>query len=292
MINLINALQEGNMPKEEFKIGLQLNLKSSYCSFINTLLSKNKNICLLNFDINFLRYLSHINSNLKENRTNTQHILTDYSQQISDFHKRLAKDSIVVIVGIDLVDKKTEIIRIIKEHRCLVVFSYEKSFKNLVDKLELEKDLVRNCLECVLIENSAKSDLSSNKYYILCDSYNFLRSSIELVVFEFNIHMNYSQQKHNTSKVLIESLGVLSMEYSGFVSYKKEHKDLFEIAETSKDQPEPTSTFNLEQTEEDRLNKQKVIIPYLKEHNPNLIKVDNEDLRELYDEDPDEDLDI
>ena len=76
--------------------------------------------------------------------------------------------------------------------------------------------------------------------------------------------------------------------------YVKEFKDIFEITE-SKEEPEaqPSSTFKLVLNEKELQAKNEVILPYLKnKEEENRIIIDQEDLNELYEEDPDGDLDI
>lgn len=281
MHSFVNSLLEGNSPLDDFKLGVQLNQKYNAFSFINTLLTQNKHVKVLNFDLNFYRYLK-VNKITKE----VDNCFSEYSSKIVSFMNNLTKDNIAVIIGVDLLDSKADIIKLIKRHKSIVVFSYEKSFKNLINTIEKDKNILKNCLNSLILEHTSKSNSLKTRFFTLCDCYSLRKNTIESCVLEFKINTSGIE---GSSK---ENYSTMTLEFDVFSTYKKDHKDLFEKTEKNVEQPVPVSSFNLEKTEEDRLNKQKVIVPHLKEHNENLIQVDNEDLRELYDEDPDEDLDI
>ena len=86
-----------------------------------------------------------------------------------------------------------------------------------------------------------------------------------------------------------------SFEFDKLSIYMKEHRDIFEaVKEEVKE--EPSSTFKLSLNENELTAKNDVILPYLRnsgnEKKDNIITIDQEDLNELYEEDPDGDLDI
>jgi hypothetical protein len=74
--------------------------------------------------------------------------------------------------------------------------------------------------------------------------------------------------------------------------YSGELKFLFEEI---KKIAEHETTFNVKITEEELKIKNDIVLPYMKtqeEKREDLIEIDQDDIDELYEEDPDEDLDI
>ena len=80
--------------------------------------------------------------------------------------------------------------------------------------------------------------------------------------------------------------------FSGIKLYSGEMKSLFDEVQKV---IEHETTFNVNLTENEKKEKNEVALPYIKsneEKRKDLIEVDQEDIDELYDEDPDDDLDI
>ena len=308
-LSIIQNILKGNNPYEKYKIGIQLNSKNSYFSIIENLLLNNNHVIILNYDLNFYKYYKSKNFKFNENKLLNKKDLNNLS--------KFDNTKIYIILGIDLISKDdntniSELFKyIIKPRNCIVFFAYEKSFKNLDNvNIEYYNRLTKNCLDYLLIENTFKliSNFNNNNnininnfynnkkandnnefYYILCNTYSFINNTFEYTVMKFLINIVDIDTISYTNKFK-------TLDFLIYDSYKKEYKDIFEVKEDESNNNtndiEPMSTFNLQKTDEERINKEKVIVPHLKENNPNLISVDNEDIRELYDEDPDEDLDI
>eukprot|EP00340_Litonotus_pictus_P002615 CAMPEP_0170524836 /NCGR_PEP_ID=MMETSP0209-20121228/10296_1 /TAXON_ID=665100 ORGANISM="Litonotus pictus, Strain P1" /NCGR_SAMPLE_ID=MMETSP0209 /ASSEMBLY_ACC=CAM_ASM_000301 /LENGTH=226 /DNA_ID=CAMNT_0010813749 /DNA_START=258 /DNA_END=934 /DNA_ORIENTATION=- len=221
--------------------------------------------------------------------------------------KERFKNSTVIILGLDLLSPsliKTILREVVsKTERFLTFFSLEKSFLNLSNEVESKKSLIKNNLEFYLLEKSRKilSKANSNSSYTdkgntnsnsntgqaishtkeglpgdveccLLESFNFLKGTVELLVFEYKIVGDCSKDCEPVRRI----------EFDGVSMYKKDHKDLFEIQMNDESQQaQPSSTFNLGLTEEELSAKNKIILPYLKENNENLISVDQDDLNEL-----------
>ena len=97
------------------------------------------------------------------------------------------------------------------------------------------------------------------------------------------LHREYTVYLNNNN--IIEQFTQIGL-YSGEV------KSLFEEI---KKIAEHETTFNVKITEEELKQKNEVALPYIKtteEKRKDLIEVDQDDIDELYEEDPDEDLDI
>ena len=146
-----------------------------------------------------------------------------------------------------------------------------------------------NKKEASLLSNFTGASKGDFECYLM-ECFNLFKNTKEFFVFEYKIESTINESEY---------LPLLRAEFYGFSLYKKEHKTIFEIA-VEEDALEPTSTFNLNIKENEAEAKKNVILPYLKENNEelntvidsNLIQVGMDDLNELYEEDPDEDLDI
>lgn len=311
--NILSSLIEGKEIREKIQIGLEFSTKASYYSMLYTLIKNDPSKKLLNFDINFYKYLIQIKKlSFSSNHTNIfcntkEELLIYYTSNKEKFNS-----NIYVIVGLDLLSKElsqivlTKLIRLMPKY--LVVFSLEKNFLNLSNEIESKKNNMINVFENYVVEKSKKiKQISSNKTnnnsnnnninesntinrgvtgdleFYLMDCHNFIKSTVEMIVFEYKII-----QEVNASNIPIKRI-----EFENVSMYKKEHKDVFEINDDKDNIVEqPSSTFNLNINENEVEARNKVILPYLKDNNENLIQVDQDDLNELYEEDPDEDLDI
>ena len=285
LVNLLNSIQEGTVVHDKFRIGIQFNYKLINYSYLLAYLHNNNHIQLINFDINFYKYLqiAERQNEKKTYKASITHILTNQQLAIKELVHSLNKDKIIILNGVDLVlNHSVEVIlRLLKSNNKIILyFVLEKTFKNLDNEtIILNNNIVKNKLNYYLI-CAGKCESHNNDYYLFENFHFDLLSSSFIVI-------KYSLNKTNQVNP------IANLVYIDISTYKKEHKALFEKQfDNEKDQIEPQSTFNLKKTEEEANKKKEVILPYMKEHNENLIKVDNDDLLELYEEDPDEDLDI
>jgi hypothetical protein len=311
-VNLLSAISEGSEIKERLQMLLEMTTKSSFYSYVYKILTSNNNVKLINFDISFLKYLNTAKK-FKFNQDNHFNFFSNILERIN-LIEEVNKSRLYIIVGLDLLDKEIlkKFITLIlsKIPKYLIIFSLEKNFLNLNSEVEHKKNIVKNISEIYVVEKTkkikfkSKNKISSDKFnnknisnyntvdrglagdleIYLLEAFNLAKSTVEFVVFEYKICYDSSQNFNPVDRI----------EFDNVSMYKKDHKDLFEINDVKEKDvvQEPSSTFNLQIKEKDNEAKKNIILPYLKENNENLIQIDQDDLNELYEEDPDEDLDI
>jgi len=161
-------------------------------------------------------------------------------------------------------------------------FALDSSSENLSDLSEKKRKFLNSKINILSKEKTKKSNSAKDKCLILAEIYNMQKLTKDVGVYE--IKLNPKNQNP-----------IESFEFDKLSIYMKEHRDIFEaVKEEVKE--EPSSTFKLSLNENELTAKNDVILPYLRnsgnEKKDNIITIDQEDLNELYEEDPDGDLDI
>lgn len=281
ILKVLQSLTDNKPTNENFKIAIQFNYKHIYESFLYKILLENRNTHLLNFDMNYYNYIkSRVESQNSKEKGKISHFLieadrNDFNSQSID--KYIADDSkIYILNGVDLISKEyykdlvNSLLRMVKNvKRLVLLYVLEKEGVNLESYIEKNNEIFRNRVENNVYFLNKQEDKSNILFLVENLSFKYMTKS--LYVFKYNINNGYN--------------------YVEVDLYKKEYQNVFEKEEEGNGKV-PESTFNLSKTNEDEKNKLNVIVPYLKENNENLIQVENDDINELYEEDPDEDLDI
>ncbi len=164
----------------------------------------------------------------------------------------------------------------------LYFFSLDFSSENLTEYCEKKKNYIKSKIQIICTEKTKKNNSSKNQILIYNEITNISKLTKDIGIFEVNMISG--------NKNPIETL-----EFDKLSIYLKEHKDVFE-SKVDDAKEEPTSTFKLSLNDNELQAKNDTILPYLKGNNnqnkDNIIQIDQEDLNELYEEDPDGDLDI
>jgi hypothetical protein len=153
----------------------------------------------------------------------------------------------------------------------LALFSFSY---NLTEENEQKKNLIKSKVNYFLYEKSEKQQ--NSKIFKYAEIHNFNKLTMDIAILE------YSLNKNNYP------------EFDKFNIYNKDYKNLFETQEQDDEnnkQEMPSSTFKLTLNEKEMQAKNDVILPYIK-NKEQTITIDPDDLNELYEEDPDGDLDI
>lgn len=281
ILKVLQSLTDNKPTNENFKIAIQYNYKHIYESFLYKILLENRNTHLLNFDINYYNYIKNrVESENNKEKGKVSHFFIDADK--NDFNsqsidKYIVDDSkIYILNGVDLISKEyykdliNSLLRMVKNVKRLILFYVlEKEGVNLESYIEKNNEIFRNRIENNVYFLNKQEDKSNLLFLVENISFKYMTKSF--YIFKYNINNGY-----NFVEVDL---------------YKKEYQNVFEKEEDGNGKV-PESTFSLSKTNEDEKNKLNVIVPYLKENNENLIQVENDDINELYEEDPDEDLDI
>jgi hypothetical protein len=304
-VNFIKSIFEGQDLKNasSTSVGIEFNKKFTYFTFAKKLIEKynqeRKKIFIINFDILFYKYISKIKTvnsmydivinhitNLK-NKNEEKQIFTNLLKNIDDETVRSSYS--VIIIGLDLLNDQSihNFINLTKSQLNssnfnLFLFSLDSSSNNLTEYNEKKKDIIKSRLNFYLYEKVSK--FHNNKNILYMEVYSLSKLTKDVAIFEFIIANSTS------SNIPIEKF-----EFDKISIYLKEFKDLFEHSDKLEEESQPVSTFKLSLNEKELLAKNEMILPYLKtsqEKNENRIIIDQDDLNELYEEDPDGDLDI
>lgn len=304
-VNFIKSIFEGQDLKNasSTSVGIEFNKKFTYFTFAKKLIEKynqeRKKIFIINFDILFYKYISKIKTvnsmydivinhitNLK-NKNEEKQIFTNLLKNIDDETVRSSYS--VIIIGLDLLNDQSihNFINLTKSQLNssnfnLFLFSLDSSSNNLTEYNEKKKDIIKSRLNFYLYEKVSK--FHNNKNILYMEVYSLSKLTKDVAIFEFIIPNSTS------SNIPIEKF-----EFDKISIYLKEFKDLFEHSDKLEEESQPVSTFKLSLNEKELLAKNEMILPYLKtsqEKNENRIIIDQDDLNELYEEDPDGDLDI
>ncbi len=160
--------------------------------------------------------------------------------------------------------------------------SLDYSSENLSEYCEKKKNYIKSKVQIICTEKTKKNNTAKNQILALNEITNISKLTKDIGIFELNLISN--------SKNPLETL-----EFDKLSIYLKEHKDIFESKAEEKKE-EPSSTFKLTLNQNELQAKNETVLPYLKntvnQNKENIIQIDQEDLNELYEEDPDGDLDI
>jgi len=309
-VNLFKSILESH----EFKtstpsfFGMELNKKFSYFSIVKKMMEKNskekRKLLIINFDVLFYKYLignNYSNTNSSSNAVEIHHLFSTNSNKeyyskifssMKNLDKNILKSYSIIIIGLDLISENS-IIEFFNFNKnflknvkfSLFIFAVDLSYTNLNDPLiEKKKSLIKSKMDYYAFEKMNK--ILDNKNLLFFEVYNLSKLTKDIAICEFHLNNNKN------------SLPVNLYEFEKVNFYVKEFKDIFEIKEIedSDNQPsaQPSSTFKLALNEKELQAKNEVILPYLKmnKDEENRIIIDQEDLNELYEEDPDGDLDI
>ena len=172
----------------------------------------------------------------------------------------------------------------------LYLFSLDNSSKNLNSTVDIKKLYIHKQLNLFCIEKNSQIITKTNKLIRQFELNNLIRLTKETLIFEFNIINNET----------LPTFDKISL-------YTKEFKDIFESVKQEDKKEEvvliltqqPSSTFKLSLNDNEVKARNDVVLPYLlknesEEYKEKKLKlmIDPEDLNELYEDDPDGDLDI
>ncbi|MCQ2820159.1 MAG: hypothetical protein MJ252_23070, partial [archaeon] len=147
--------------------------------------------------------------------------------------------------------------------------------QSIIEDQSNNQNLIKGFCNYLLNGVSFKVDETKESFYEKYETYNLSKLKKEFIIFEFS---------YKDNKIL---------QFKEIKTYFGDIKNLFEgeVKLIKHD-----TTFNVQMTEKDLQMKNQVELPYLKgvdEKKENLaIEVDQEDFDEMYEEDPDQDLDI
>ena len=218
--------------------------------------SKN-NYNIINFDPLYYRHCLLNNDNVI--------FITQYSNQIFN-----NLNNNYLIIGVELLNE-IDLKQFLKELRKLNLNNIIFAISSSINK-SYNIQLIRNFCSFLLIENIYRK--KDNFIFSKIEVNNMIKLNRDYVVFQYEIEDNKINK------------------FSGIKLYSGEMKSLFDEVQKV---IEHETTFNVNLTENERKEKNEVALPYIKsneEKRKDLIEVDQEDIDELYDEDPDDDLDI
>jgi hypothetical protein len=185
----------------------------------------------------------------------------------------------LIIVGLDLLPKEQFVtfISLLFNNKkpTSIIFICTNNQSNLSLN---NKEQIKTYCNLLLIENTFRK--KENNYIVKLNVYNLNKCSKDYVLFIYETISN----NNNNNCVLFK--------FNSIQMYSGELKFLFEEI---KKIAEHETTFNVKITEEELKIKNDIVLPYMKtqeEKREDLIEIDQDDIDELYEEDPDEDLDI
>lgn len=308
-VNLFKSILEC----QEFKtsmptfFGVEFNKKFCNYSIIKKMIERNtkekKRMIIINFDVLFFKYLNSENISIdnKSAYVDVHHLFSSLNKDIyekifsslnlknSTADKNLLKSVSLVILGLDLISEQSlmQFFNINKYYLnqvnySLFLFSVDNSFINLNDTtIERKKSIIKSKLNYYAFEKMNK--IVNNKNLLFFEVFNLLKLTKDVAICEFVLNQN--------KNILPAHLN----QFEKVNFYVKEFKDIFELKEVQEEpEAQPSSTFKLALNEKELQAKNEVVLPYLKQNKEeeNRIIIDQEDLNELYEEDPDGDLDI
>ncbi len=161
-------------------------------------------------------------------------------------------------------------------------FALDSSSENLNEHSEKKRKFLNSKINILSVEKTKKNNSAKDKCLIFAEIYNMQKLTKDIGIYEIKLNPKNINP-------------IESFEFDKLSIYMKEHRDIFEsVKEEIKE--EPSTTFKLSLNEKELNAKNEVILPYLRnsgnEKKDNIITIDQEDLNELYEEDPDGDLDI
>ena len=241
-------------------IYLELSSFKSFTFYLIDDIRKNSksNYKIINFDPLYYRHCLL-------NNDNNISFITEYSKNIFE-----NLTSNILIIGVELLfeyDLNQFFIEFSKLNLNNIIFAISSSI-NKSHNIQL----IKNFCSLLLIENMYRK--KDNFLYSKIEVNNMLKLNRDYVVFQYEIQDN---------KIF---------KFNGIKLYSGEMKTLFDEVQKV---VEHDTTFNVNLTENERKEKNEVALPYIKsneEKRKDLIEIDQNDIDELYDEDPDDDLDI
>jgi hypothetical protein len=204
-----------------------------------------------------------------------RHCILNNDNKISyntEFSKKIFENltNNVIIIGIELLSDYN-LNEFFKEFSQLNLNNVIFAISSSINKSH-NIQLIQNFCSLLLIENIYRK--KDNFLYSKIEVNNMFKLNRDYVVFQYEIKDN------KISK------------FNGIKLYSGEMKTIFDEVQKV---IEHETTFNVNLTENERKEKNEVALPYIKsneEKRNDLIEVDQADIDELYDEDPDDDLDI
>ena len=312
-INYLKNLFDAEEIKfSNYSICIDFYKKFTYFSFVLKLLKnfqkQNKKLVVINFDILFYKYISNFSfckidisdflfSETKINNlfpVTNPIILNHFINYMTEDEERNlyliitklleidANNLFLIVIGLDLLEinrirKFFFLTRKISHsiNNSLHIFSTDNSSNNLIEENELKKNLIKSKVDLFMVEKLNKK--LDTKLLLYLELYNLRKLTREVSIFEF---LKTNEISNSITNYNFEKINI----------YLKEYKDLFETEVHH--EVEPSSTFKLNLNEKELQQKNETVLPYLKTQEENRIIIDQEDLNELYEEDPDGDLDI
>jgi len=212
-----------------------------------------------------------------------------FNENLSEKSELNNGDINLIIIGLDLISFDNILNfyalygRKIQSFQAVLYFlSLDHSSDNLNEYSEKKKNYIKSKIQIISTEKTKKNNSAKNQVLILNEITNITKITKDIGIFEINIISGIKNPIEN-------------LEFDKLSIYLKEHKDIFE-SKVEEAKEEPSSTFKLSLNENELQAKNETILPYLKSSNnqnkENIIQIDQEDLNELYEEDPDGDLDI
>jgi hypothetical protein len=292
-IALIKSLLDGqDIKTTSLSIGFEFNRKSLNYALLKKLIetNKNKRVIIINFDVVLYKYILY--SDLKDikvysntsNITGGNTILFNIADKSKEIYNSIFafKPHMVIIAGLDLLSS-THIHNFFKFNKInltsqlnIFLSSLDDSFMNLNDDIEEKGNIIRSKLNILISERTSK--VNNTKLLVYSEFTNFTKLTKDIGIFEYNMDSN-------------ATIPVYLYQFEKINVYLKEFKDIFEVLSEEGITIEPISTFKLTLNEKELQAKNEVILPYLNKDKPK-ITIDQDDLNELYEEDPDGDLDI
>lgn len=195
----------------------------------------------------------------------------------------------IVIIGFDLLTYENILKFYSLYGKIISSFSYSIYFlsmdfssQNLSELSERKKNYIKSKIKILSSVKTKKMNKIKNQCLIKSEIINSLKMTKENGIYELNLIIG--------SKNTLETL-----DFEKLSIFLKEHLDIFE-SKLEEAKEEPSSTFKLTLNQNELQAKNEIILPYIKsfgnQNKDKMIIIDQEDLNELYEEDPDGDLDI
>lgn len=251
-------------PSKDTNMMIELNTKNETFEFVKSIIIKSKGKWqLVNFDLMLYKYLIQV----KEDKVNSiTHYFIWTREAFERFKLILKEKTQLIFIGLDLLPKEfLEKILFELSHLKIESILFIRS-QHSNEKLRKMSNFLIMCTKSIKYKTSLL-----NKIELL----SFNKGTKEVIIFEYET---------NNNKIY---------SFSQISFYSNEYKDLFEpkLKIINHD-----ASFNLKISEEELKSKNGINLPFIKteeeKKKENLIEIEQEDIDEFFEEDPDEDLDI